>query len=445
MNIFGRSRTLSAGSFNGKVVAYWMIRDKRVQDNYALLKAQEVALKNRVPLLICFQYNGEYEIVNVRNYKFLFNGLIEMEKQLQNLNIPFFLLKGPTEFSIVSFIEKNFIGHLVVDYSPLKIHKMRLKKVLNQTNIPITQVDAHNIVPVWESSNKKEYAAYTIRPKIKKKLSNYLTDIPQCIRHPYDAKINNKINWEEADKNLNLDKSVKEVSWIRPGESEALKRLDFLKTDLMGYRNDHNDPTKNALSNLSPFIHYGQISTQRVAFEIQKSNLLLDDKDAFLEQLIIRRELSDNFCEYEPNYDQFDGFHNWAQISLNDHRNDEREYTYPIEQFEAAETHDQLWNSAQREMVYNGKMHGYMRMYWAKKILEWTVKPEVALENAIYLNNKYELDGRDANGYTGIAWSIGGIHDRAWFEREIYGKVRYMNYNGCKSKFNINKYIDTNS
>ena len=445
MNIFGRSRTLSAGSFNGKVVAYWMIRDRRVQDNYALLKAQEVALKNRVPLLICFQYNGEYEIVNVRNYKFLFNGLIEMEKQLQNLNIPFFLLKGPTEFSIVSFIEKNFIGHLVVDYSPLKIHKMRLKKVLNQTNIPITQVDAHNIVPVWESSNKKEYAAYTIRPKIKKKLSNYLTDIPQCIRHPYDAKINNKINWEEADKNLNLDKSVKEVSWIRPGESEALKRLDFLKTDLMGYRNDHNDPTKNALSNLSPFIHYGQISTQRVAFEIQKSNLLLDDKDAFLEQLIIRRELSDNFCEYEPNYDQFDGFHNWAQISLNDHRNDEREYTYPIEQFEAAETHDQLWNSAQREMVYNGKMHGYMRMYWAKKILEWTVKPEVALENAIYLNNKYELDGRDANGYTGIAWSIGGIHDRAWFEREIYGKVRYMNYNGCKSKFNINKYIDTNS
>ena len=445
MNIFGRSRTLSAGSFNGKVVAYWMIRDRRVQDNYALLKAQEVALKNRVPLLICFQYNGEYEIVNVRNYKFLFNGLIEMEKQLQNLNIPFFLLKGPTEFSIVSFIEKNFIGHLVVDYSPLKIHKMRLKKVLNQTNIPITQVDAHNIVPVWESSNKKEYAAYTIRPKIKKKLSNYLTDIPQCIRHPYDAKINNKINWEEADKNLNLDKSVKEVSWIRPGESEALKRLDFLKTDLMGYRNDHNDPTKNALSNLSPFIHYGQISTQRVAFEIQKSNLLLDDKDAFLEQLIIRRELSDNFCEYEPNYDQFDGFHNWAQISLNDHRNDEREYTYPIEQFEAAETHDQLWNSAQREMVYNGKMHGYMRMYWAKKILEWTVKPEVALENAIYLNNKYELDGRDANGYTGIAWSIGGIHDRAWFEREIYGKVRYMNYNGCTSKFNINKYIDTNS
>ena len=445
MEFFGRSRILSAGSFNGKVVAYWMVRDKRVQDNWALLKAQEIALKNRVPLLICFQYNGEYEIVNIRNYRFLFKGLIEMEKQLQNLNIPFFLFNGLAEISIASFIEKNFVGHLVVDYSPLKIHKLRLKKVLTKTNIPITQVDAHNIVPVWESSNKKEYAAYTIRPKIKSKLSNYLTDIPRCIRHPYDAKINNKINWEEADKNLYLDKNVKEVSWIRPGESQALKRLDTLKIDLMNYGNGRNDPTKSALSNLSPYIHYGQISAQRVAFEIQKSNLLLDDKDAFLEQLIIRRELSDNFCEYEPNYDQFDGFHSWAQISLNDHRNDEREYIYPIEQFEAAETHDQLWNAAQREMVYNGKMHGYMRMYWAKKILEWTVKPEIALYNAIYLNNKYELDGRDANGYTGIAWSIGGIHDRAWFEREIYGKIRYMNYNGCKSKFNINKYIDTNS
>ena len=255
MEFFGRSRILSAGSFNGKVVAYWMVRDKRVQDNWALLKAQEIALKNRVPLLICFQYNGEYEIVNIRNYRFLFKGLIEMEKQLQNLNIPFFLFNGLAEISIASFIEKNFVGHLVVDYSPLKIHKLRLKKILTKTNIPITQVDAHNIVPVWESSNKKEYAAYTIRPKIKSKLSNYLTDIPRCIRHPYDAKINNKINWEEADKNLYLDKNVKEVSWIRPGESQALKRLDTLKIASISIGEDGSE-FQSTLSKYAKVNHY---------------------------------------------------------------------------------------------------------------------------------------------------------------------------------------------
>ena len=158
--------------------------------------------------------------------------------------------------------------------------------------------------------------------------------------------------------------------------------------------------------------------------------------------MIIRRELSDNFCEYEKNYDYFEGFHHWAQKSLNEHRNDEREYIYTDEQFEEADTHDPLWNAAQNQMKTTGKMHGYMRMYWAKKILEWSPSPEIALQVAINLNDKYELDGRDPNGYTGIAWSIGGIHDRAWFERPVYGKIRYMNYNGCKSKFNVFKYIE---
>ena len=445
MEISGRSRQLKAGSFNGRAVAYWMVRDKRASDNYALLKAQEIAITNQVPLYTIFQYNAKYETTNTRNYKFLFKGLIETEKELQNSNIPLFLLKGASETLIPSFLDKNFIGHLVVDYSPLKIHKLRLNRVLNKISIPVTQVDAHNIVPVWEVSNKKEYGAYTIRPKIKKKLSNYLTDIPKFIKHPYKEITKSHNRWEKSDEHLSLDHSVKEINWIKSGETEALLKLEILKTNLLGYDNDRNDPTKKAISNLSPYIHFGQISAQRIAYEIQRSNLSAIDKDAFLEQLIIRRELSENFCEYETNYDQFDGFHKWAQLTLNDHRNDEREYLYPLEQFESAETHDQLWNAAQREMVFNGKMHGYMRMYWAKKILEWTAKPEIALENAIFLNNKYELDGRDPNGYTGIAWSIVGIHDRPWFEREVYGKIRYMNYNGCKSKFNVLKYIEQNA
>ena len=176
--------------------------------------------------------------------------------------------------------------------------------------------------------------------------------------------------------------------------------------------------------------------------EIKSSSLSNSDKDVFLEELIVRRELSDNFCEYEPSYDYFEGFHPWAKKTLNQHREDKRDYLYTRGKFEYAETHDPLWNAAQNQMRLAGKMHGYMRMYWAKKILEWSPSPEIALQVAIDLNDKYELDGRDPNGYAGIAWSIGGVHDRAWFDRPVYGKIRYMNFNGCKSKFNVQKYIE---
>ena len=164
-------------------------------------------------------------------------------------------------------------------------------------------------------------------------------------------------------------------------------------------------------------------------------------KEEFLEELVVRRELSDNFCFYNQDYDNTGGFPRWARETLHAHRNDPREYLYPLEAFEEARTHDQIWNGAQNEMVLSGKMHGYMRMYWAKKILEWTESAEQALEFAIYLNDKYSLDGRDPNGYSGVAWSIGGVHDRAWGERPVFGKVRYMSYKGIRSKFNIDAYL----
>jgi deoxyribodipyrimidine photo-lyase len=213
-----------------------------------------------------------------------------------------------------------------------------------------------------------------------------------------------------------------------------------------------NNPTRDAQSNLSPYLHFGQISAQRVALEVLKYLSLPPfaregteggiSHAAFLEELIIRRELSDNFCFYNRDYDNFEGFPDWAKKTLNKHRKDRRDYIYTVKQFEHAKTHDDLWNAAQMEMAKRGKMHGYMRMYWAKKILEWTESPEKAMEVAIYLNDQYELDGRDPNGYAGIAWSIGGVHDRAWNERPIFGKIRYMSYNGCKAKFDIKQYIN---
>jgi len=437
----GRVKTLRTGRFSGKAVLYWMQRDKRVYDNWALIASQYTAIKNRVPLYVCFQYTGDNRESNTRHYEFLFKGLEQTAQTLEQHNIRFLLLKGNAKDTIPKLIQEHSIGTLIVDYSPLKVYKNRIKKVLEKVQIPFFQVDAHNIVPVWKASDKKEFAAHTIRKKITNNLVDYLTEYPKIIKHPYGEKRENKFSFLDTMKNLNIDISVQPVSWIEPGESAANKSLGLLNQSLNNYDVHRNDPNKNALSNLSPYFHYGHLSSQRAVLEIKKFNIPQNDKAAFIEQVIIRKELADNFCEYEINYDYFDGFHPWAQNTLNQHRNDEREYLYPKQQFEEAETHDDLWNAAQNQMMITGKMHGYMRMYWAKKIMEWSPSPEIAQQIAIDLNDKYQLDGRDPNGYTGIAWSIGGIHDRAWFERPVYGKIRYMNYNGCKSKFDVAKYI----
>jgi len=444
-NSLDRIRRLKNGVFNGNSVLYWMVRDKRVNDNWALLEAQKIAFKNNAPLLVCFNYNNNYSQANERHYQFLFDGLKEVHSSLGKLNIQFHLLQGKTVQVIPEFIEKYKVGHLIVDFSPLKVYKNRLKKVLQKTSIPVSQVDAHNIVPVWKASEKKEFAAYTIRPKIKRLLPDYLTDIPKLTKHPYILDvIQNKINWDKALSSLRLDESVRPLDWVNPGEKSAHELLKKIKSGLVNYNEQRNDPNLDKLSSMSPFFHYGHIAPQRVALEIKNSNLPLDDKDAYLEEMIVRRELADNFCHYEKNYDQFEGFHAWAQKTLNEHRNDEREFVYSPEEFEYSETHDDLWNAAQDEMKIKGKMHGFMRMYWAKKILEWSPSPEIAQQIAIELNDKYQIDGRDPNGYTGIAWSIGGIHDRAWFERPVFGKIRFMNYNGCKRKFNVQTYIENN-
>ena len=441
-----RARSLKQGTFAGKSVLYWMIRDKRVKDNWALLEAQKIAVKNNAPLFVCFHYCGSYKDANIRQYKFLFDGLRDTANNLLDLNINFYLLNGLAKKEIPRFINQYKVGHLVTDFSPLKVYKKRLSQVIEKVDIPITQVDAHNIIPVWKTSNKKEYAAYTIRPKIKKLLPIYLTDIPKIKSHPILSKDKkNIIDWGKVINDLKIDFTVKTLDWILPGEKEALNSLNNLNRRLINYDAQRNDPNLDKLSNMSPYFHYGHLSPQRVAFEIEKSELPLEDKESFLEEMIVRRELADNFCHYEKNYDFFDGYHDWAKKTLNEHRDDERKYIYSPNQFEESQTHNDLWNAAQNEMKVKGKMHGFMRMYWAKKILEWSPNPETAHQTAIDLNDKYQIDGRDPNGYTGIAWSIGGIHDRAWFERPIFGKVRYMNYNGCKRKFDVKKYIEKNS
>lgn len=439
-----RVKILEEGYVRRGPVVLWMSRDQRMNDNWALLFAQELAIKRKTPLAVIFCLVPRFLNAAIRQYGFMIKGLQEVEKNLKKKNIPLFLLTGSHEIEIPKFVNRYKIGTIVADFSPLRISKGWKESVMKNIDIPFYEVDAHNIVPCWTASSKQEYSARTLRLKLQRLLPEYLEDFPSLKKHPYnwEEKIS-IIDWRKSLKTLDVDLTIQEVEWIIPGEKAAYQTMQkFIEKKLSLYDKQRNDPVRDGQSNLSPYLHFGQISAQRIALEAFKISADKKSKDAFLEELIVRRELSDNFCFCNANYDNVEGFPAWAKKTLNEHRNDKRKYLYTLEQFENAITHDELWNAAQMEMIKKGKMHGYMRMYWAKKILEWTEFPEQAMKIAIYLNDRYELDGRDPNGYAGIAWSIGGVHDRAWNSRLIFGKIRYMSYNGCKAKFDTKKYIE---
>lgn len=437
-----RIRLLQKGTETTGPVIYWMSRDQRVHDNWALLFAQQLAFEHRRSLAVVFNLVPDFLEATIRQYGFMLKGLVEVESELLKFNIPFFLLNGKPEEQIPLFLNSNNASILVSDFDPLKIKRIWKRDVSKQLSIPFYEVDSHNIVPCLYVSEKQEFAAYTFRPKINKALIEFMDEFPPLKKMSVNEISNDKIQWERVKKQLKINREVKEIDWIKPGEKAALNSLKyFLNIKLDSYNNIRNDPSADGQSNLSPYLHFGQLSAQRVALEVQRVNGNRDSEKAFLEELIVRRELADNFCYFNKKYDSINGFHNWAKTSLDAHEKDEREFVYTLKEFEQAKTHDDLWNAAQREMIITGKMHGYMRMYWAKKILEWTRSPKDAMKIAIYLNDKYELDGRDANGYTGIAWSIGGVHDRPWFDRPVYGKIRYMNRNGAEKKFDVGSYI----
>ena len=426
------------------MVVYWMSRDQRLRDNWALLYAQELALSAEQPLAVVFCLVPEFLGATWRQYGFMLKGLIELEAELRTMNIRFFLLQGQPEEQVVRFCRNQEVGALVCDFSPLSIHRGWKKRVAENARVPFFEVDAHNTVPCWFVSPKQEYAAYTLRPKLHRVLPDFLTDIPPVQKHPYGTiEGSARTDWDRAEKALELDREVPEVQWLLPGEAAGQKAMDvFIREKLADYAEERNDPSKNGQSDLSPYLHFGQLSAQRLAYEVSRADMGEESTDAFLEELVVRKELSDNFCFHNPYYDSVEGFPRWAKETLSLHEGDEREYLYSLDVLEKGQTHDPLWNAAQLEMVKRGKMHGYMRMYWAKKILEWTKLPQKAMATAIYLNDKYSLDGRDPNGYVGIAWSIGGVHDRAWGERPIFGKIRYMSYRGSKSKFDVAGYLE---
>ncbi len=424
-------------------VVYWMQRDQRVQDNWALLYAAEEARKYQVPLLVVFNLVPRFGDTTLRHYDFMFRGLSEVEDELRALDIPFYLLQGKPEVTLSDFVAKHQVGQVVCDFNPLRFTDDWRVRVGATITVRLCEVDAHNIIPAWIASPKLEFAAYTLRPKIHRLLPEFLTKFRMLEKQTVPATLSSQIDWEGLINEVVTDRTVAIVDWLVPGSIAAKKNLGiFCAERLDAYAEKRNDPTLNFLSHLSPYLHFGQLSAQRVALTVSGAVASKPSRDAYLEELIVRRELADNFCFYNSDYDTVPGAHAWAQKTISEHADDKREYVYTALEFEQAQTHDELWNAAQREMVTTGKMHGFMRMYWAKKILEWTPDAQTAITSALYLNDKYSLDGSDPNGVTGVMWSICGVHDRAWNERPVFGKIRYMNYNGCKRKFDIAAYME---
>ncbi len=428
---------------NGPVL-YWMQRDQRAEDNWALLYAQECALKAKQPLIVVFNLVDTFGKATVRHYDFMFKGLAETAEALEQKSIPFVLLQGKPDETIPAFVDTHQIGLVVTDFNPLRFTDEWRSKVGGKLLVQLVEVDAHNIIPCWYASDKDEFAAYTFRPKVHKKLPDFLVDIPKLQTHPYSTAVtSSKINWDTLLSSLDIDRSVSVVTSFVPGARAGHILLDQFITEVLAqYDEKRNDPTQKGTSNLSPYLHFGQLSAQRVALSIKAVRGINGEaKDAFLEELIVRRELTDNYCFYNKNYDTIAGAHAWAQTSIAAHVHDTREFVYTLEQFERGNTHDDLWNAAQQQLIQEGKMHGWCRMYWAKKILEWTPDVQTAIDTALYLNDRYELDGNDPNGVVGVMWSICGVHDRAWTERPIFGKIRYMNYAGAKRKFSVPDYV----
>jgi deoxyribodipyrimidine photo-lyase len=337
---------------------------------------------------------------------------------------------------------------IVCDRGYLNHQRLWRDQVARKSACPVVQVESDVIVPLETVSLKAEYAARTIRPKIQKHLDDYLIELKAVkVQH---STVNISLDGLDLKRPadiltlLNIDHSVPAVTRFFKGGTSRAKKIfgNFIRSRLKNYEKNHNQPQTDDISHMSLYLHFGQISPLYLALKINRADHGPDSaKAAFLEELIVRRELAANFVYYHRDYDNFDCLPEWAKQTLNHHRKDRRPYTYTRKQLEDAKTHDPYWNAAMQEMKYTGFMHNYMRMYWGKKILEWSSLPELAFHNTLAINNKYFLDGRDPNSYAGVAW-VFGIHDRAWPQRPVYGKVRCMMASGLERKCNIRAYVD---
>ncbi len=433
---------------DGKCIVYWMQRAQRAVDNPALDLAIEVSNELGLPVLTYFAAIANFPSANLRHYVFLNQGLRDIEQDMAERGVAF-IVRRPPDNSLEKLLEEVGAAMVIGDENPCREPERWRKVVAQRLKIPYWTVDADVLVP---SSHfpKHFYALHIFKPKLYEQLPNYL--VKSLNQRPlegwerpnglasFDVQNDVTEGWKQ------LDRSISPVDSFTGGTHAALTRLkDFVANDLSSYADRRNHPEEAGTSRLSPYLHFGQIGPLTIALAVEEAvktgHVSQTARDTFISEVIGWRELSVNFVKFVPSYDSIDCAEPWAQKTLREHARDKRDPTYTLEQLEKAETYDELWNASQMQMVNHGWMHNYMRMYWAKKILEWSPSPALAFQYAVQLNDRYQLDGRDPNGYAGIAWSIAGVHDRPWFDRPIFGTIRYMSGASTGKKFNSAKYI----
>lgn len=450
-----------------------MQQAQRTEFNHALSYAISRTNHCGLPLVVLFVVSDDVPDANSRHYYFMLQGLWEVANDMQKRGISFHIACGDA-VEVISALAADAL-EVVTDHGYLSYQKQwrsQLASILSVHNTAYTEIETEAVIPVTQVSDKEEYAAATIRRKILRLLPDISLEpdaeaykpvsVPELkLGFPVFKAENRDFPslWNWVNQHLKLDKSVATVSCMQGGAAEAKSKLhSFILQKLPQYHSKRNDPALDIQSGLSPYLHFGQISAMEIVQHVLQSagitladlSLMISNKEglmplhasiaAFTEELIIRRELSFNFCHYNPYYDSFSCLPAWAKASLLDHLSDKREEHYSLDRLEQCSTSDVYWNAAQIEMMETGKMHNYMRMYWGKRVLAWCDSPEDAFRILVYLNNRYELDGRDPNAYAGIAWCF-GKHDRPWMNRKIYGMVRYMNAAGLKRKYNMDAYL----
>ena len=432
----------------GRFVLYWMQASIREQANGALELANRLGQRLALPTVVCFGLTESYPGANLRHYRFLLEALADVRESLAKRGIRLVVSVGnPAE--VVQRIGRD-AALVVTDRGYTRIQRQWRERLAKTLRCAMVQVEDNVVVPIDVASEKEEYAARTIRPKIMSRLEDFLDPIRRV--RPYGSSTEgfrfagsgNDVckQLDRIDrllKKLSIDRSVSPSPCFEGGEREAMRRLGrFVRSRLDRYH-QRNDPAAGATSELSPYLHFGCISPMLIARRVLASGSPCCEE--FIEELCVRRELAINFVVHNPDYDTFDSLPDWARKTLDKHRRDRRAYLYTFEELRDARTHDPAWNAAQREMVHSGYMAGYMRMYWGKKVIEWTADPAEAYETLVRLNDTYELDGRDPNGYCGVAWCF-GKHDRPWQERPIFGTVRTMVAAGLSRKFDVERYIE---
>ncbi len=463
----------------GDYVLYWMTSYRRLESNYALQRAVELANQLGKPLIVLEALRIGYKWASDRIHTFMIEGMAD-NQQAANGVVPYYcyLERNAGDGKGLIQAAAQHACAVVTDHFPAFMIPRMVSAAADQVDVRMEWVDSNGILPM-AAADKTFSRAYDFRRFLQKNLPDHFGDMPESdplsrLEHrggtlPEEIlkrwtmataeELGNPASIVDA---LAIDHSVPPAIWSGGAAAGKARVKSFIDKTVELYTTDRNHPDADATSGLSPYLHFGFISAHQV-FQalVQREGWSPEDvseqtkgsregwwnmspeAESFLDELITWREVGFNMCYHEPEtYMKYESLPGWARQTLEEHADDPRDYVYSLAEFEAGNTHDPIWNAAQNQLVREGRMHNYMRMLWGKKILHWTEHPKDALEIMIELNNKYALDGRDPNSYSGIFWVL-GRYDRAWGpEREIFGKIRYMTSKSAKSKLRLNAYVE---